>query len=215
MCTVSIVKLSSCATVHRNGSDWQTEFERLLPEIEKRLRLAFSQLTGEEKDEAIQEATCNACRAYALLVRRGRTNVATARSLARFAAAHYRVGRRVGGSLNVNDVCSEYCRYRRGVRLERLDRRDREGWREVLVEDRTVTPAELAASRIDYPAFLASLSRRHRRIAEALASGESTGGVARLSGLSEGRISQLRREFYLAWQRFHGEPVAGTAAAVC
>lgn len=91
--------------------------------------------------------------------------------------------------------------------VERLDRFDREDecWREILVEDGSATPADLAASRIDYPAWLLTLSPRDRKVAETLSRGETTGRVARMFRISSGRVSRLRRELREAWQRFHGE----------
>ena len=66
----------------------------------------------------------------------------------------------------------------------------------MLIEDRHATPADLAASRIDFPAWLATLSRRDRRIALRLADGDAAGSVAQQFGISQGRISQLRRELH-------------------
>lgn len=190
----------SGASGDRSEEEWQRSFLELLPEIERRLRRAFHELTGDAKDEALQEATCHACRAYARLAQQKRGRVATAKSLARFAVRQFHAGRRVGHSMNINDVCSDYCQRRRGLRVQRLDL----SWQDMLIEDHTVTPAELAASRIDYPAFLDRLSARNRLIAETLASGEATSQVAKRFGISFGRVSQLRRELYLAWQQFHG-----------
>jgi len=85
-------------------------------------------------------------------------------------------------------------------------------WRDILVEDKTATPADLAASRIDFGEFMASLSRRDRRLAEELAMGETTSRVAKLFGISAGRVSQLRQELKLAWERFH-EPAPAAAPA--
>ena len=91
--------------------------------------------------------------------------------------------------------------------LERIDRYDREEecWEEILIADKTCTPAELAAGRIDFPAWLDTSSKRDRRIAMKLAGGETTDRTARKFGVSPGRISQLRRQLYVAWLRFHGE----------
>ncbi len=185
-------------------ADWQGDFLQLLPGLERRLRFAFRVLAKEECEEAVQECICLACRAYARLALAGRSHVASVVSLAQYATAGYRSGRRLGAALNVNDVCSRHCQLRKGVKVERFGDAGRGNWQEALVEDHTVTPAELAASRIDYPAFLERLSRRDRDVAETLATGESTGHVAKLFGLSVGRVSQLRRELYLAWQQFHG-----------
>ena len=57
-------------------------------------------------------------------------------------------------------------------------------WNEILVGDKTATPADLAASRIDFPAWLETLNRRDRKIAMKLAVGEKPGRVARMFHLS-------------------------------
>lgn len=59
------------------------------------------------------------------------------------------------------------------------------------------------AMRIDTPEWLATLSRRLRRIAKDLAVGRSTSQLARKHGLSAGRISQIRRALVESWHRFH------------
>jgi transposase-like protein len=46
---------------------------------------------------------------------------------------------------------------------------------------------------------------RKRGIAEALALGSTTGETARHYGVSDGRISQMRREFERDWNTFQGE----------
>ena len=78
-------------------------------------------------------------------------------------------------------------------------------WRAALVEDRRAGPAEIAAARIDLAAWFRSLSRRNRRIARSLATGESTCGVATQFKLSSARISQLRGELEASWRAFQGE----------
>ena len=122
-----------------------------------------------------------------------------------------KVGRKAATKLNVRDVSSEYYQLRKGITVERLDHldRDTESWHEVLVEDRHAGPAETAASRIDFADWLRSLSRRRRKIATTLATGETTGEAAKLFQVSPCRISQFRREFRDSWRQFQGED-AGT-----
>jgi DNA-binding CsgD family transcriptional regulator len=48
-------------------------------------------------------------------------------------------------------------------------------------------------------------------LAEKLATGETTSTVARIFGISRGRVSQLRRELYDAWRMFQGELASATA----
>ncbi len=80
-----------------------------------------------------------------------------------------------------------------------------------MVEDRHAGPAAVASTRIDFAAWLRILRPRERRIANVLASGETTGDVARRFDVSHGRISQIRRELKRSWGSFQGE-VEGVVA---
>ena len=197
----------SCRPPHSKQPGWHAGFLNMLPAILRQLRFAFRSLEPEQRAEALAEATASAAIVYARLFQQGKADVAYPSVLARFAAAQYGAGRRVGGRLNVNDVMSRYAQRRRGICVERLDRFDaEEGWKEVLVEDRTCTPADLAASRIDFEDWLHRLPAKRRRIAARLGAGEATLRVAQKFRLSPGRISQLRREFEQDWRAFHGQP---------
>ncbi len=194
---------------------WQSGFLGMLPTIKRILSYRFRNISDNEaREEALQEAECSACVAYARLASQGRAHVARPTSLAQYAVAHYWAGRRVGTALNIKDVCSVYCQRRKGARVRSLARWNavQGGWREMLVEDRTASPADLAASRIDFAAFMASLSQRARRIAELLVIGESANHVAELLGVSAARISQIRRELQAAWESFHAPTVDVVAA---
>ena len=180
-------------------------FLKLLPAIQADVRFAFRQLTADAHEEATQEAVSNAFVAYTRLVDQGRSHVAAATPLARYAVGQVRAGRMVGTRFNIRDVSSVPCRRRNGVVMERLDRWDdrKECWQQALVEDKNCTPAELAVSRIDFEEWLKSLSPRNRAIALRLAAGEATSDVALEFGVSPGRISQLRSELHTAWNEFH------------
>jgi hypothetical protein len=199
-------------TSRSNGSrrpdcSWHQGFLQLLPGIRKCARHAFRHLHGDARDEAIAETTANALVAYARLAEKGKADIAYATPLAMFAIKQFHCGRRVGTKLNVKDVSSAYCRAMKGVVVERLDRFDEQEkiWKEILLEDRTAGPAEIAASRMDFAGWLKTLSRRDRKLALKLAVGEGTGTVARLFKVSAGRISQLRRELMESWRKFIGE----------
>ncbi|HUQ69392.1 MAG TPA: hypothetical protein VM165_07715 [Planctomycetaceae bacterium] len=196
-------------------SDWQKAFVEMLPEIRDHAHYAFRQLPFDLREEAIQEVVCNACQAYARLAERGRTAVAAPITLARYAIRQHRVGRRVGQSLNSKDITSPYCQCRRHVQVESLCRPDIENgtWEQILVEDASVTPADLAASRIDYAAFLATLDRRRRRIAETLSTGETTKRAAKRFRVCPARISQFRRELQQAWNSFVGDVCPASAGS--
>ena len=91
----------------------------------------------------------------------------------------------------------------------RLDYCDcKEGtWQDIVVEDRRVGPAEIAACRIDFASWLKLLPRRLRKIALTLASGETTSAAAKRFAVSAARISQLRRLLKQSWDGFQGEPL--------
>ena len=186
---------------------WQERFVSLLPVILRYVTPAFRKLGPDAKAEAVQECVANACVAYARLVERGRENLAFATVLARYAVAQVRTGRLVGGRLNIRDVTSGYAQFRKRFRLERLDRYDPEEgcWQEAVVEDYRTPVVDQVWFRIDFPAWLQTLPPRERKIAKVLAEGHRTTDVARRFRLSMARISQLRREFFDSWLRFHGE----------
>jgi hypothetical protein len=71
-------------------------------------------------------------------------------------------------------------------------------WRDIVVEDRRASPADIAAIGIDFSDWLDSVSSRDRRIAEILATGESTKRAACRLGLSIGRLSQVRQKLHQA-----------------
>lgn len=186
---------------------WHDDFLVMVPAITRHATFRFRHFPPEAKEEAVQEVVANCCVAYSRLVEQGKPESASATSLAEYAVKQYFNGRRVGTRTNVRDVMSPSCQVHKGVAVQSLHSWDEKGqrWKEILVEDRNATPADLAASRIDFPAWLATLSRRDRRIALRLADGDAADSVAQRFGLSQGRISQLRREFIEAWRAFHGE----------
>ena len=189
------------------SSDWHQRYLSMLPAILQHARFAARTLNAGEREEFVEEVVANTFVAFARLVELDKGDLAYPHPLANYAVAQFRAGRRVGSRVNVRDVLNPCCQRLKRVKVERLDRYHRpdQQWLEALVEDRRTSPADQAAFRIDFPEWLGRLSSRKRRIAEALAAGESTGKVARRFGLSNGRISQLRREFENSWRSFQGE----------
>ena len=194
----------------KNPPAWHAAFEAMLPAIETQAKFAFRHLNPDARAEAIQETVCNCCQAYARLVKLGKTNVAHASALARFGIRQTKEGRKVGSKLNCRDMLSSYGGRKRNLVVERLDRHDTEedGWAEILVEDRRAGPAVTAITRIDFAAWLKGLPRRLRSIATFLSRGETTTAAAKRFRLSQGRVSQIRKELFLAWHRFQGEEPA-------
>jgi len=191
----------------RCGHTLQDRFVELLPQIRQQARFAFRGEPRERRDERVAEVIANAFVAYVRLVERGLEDLVYPTPLVQFAIRQVRSGRKVGGSLNVNDVSSEYAQRTRNFVLESLDHysRRKQAWKEVLVEDRRAGPAETATCRIDFGRWLGSLPRRQRRIAQTLAKGETTKATAKRFRVSAARVSQLRRELMQDWHAFHGE----------
>lgn len=187
---------------------WHKKFLSMLPLIRRHAAVCFRHLDPEARSEAVQEVVCNALAAYRRLVELGKEEVAFPSPLARFGVAQVRAGRRVGASLNCKDITSTHCQLQKQIQVDRLDRYDEEEmcWQEILVEDRHAGPAETASSRIDFGAWLGTLAAKQRRIANVLATGETTLATARRFRLSPGRVSQLRQELKRAWEDFTAEP---------
>ena len=76
---------------------------------------------------------------------------------------------------------------------------------ERLADNTRTPPPEQAAFRIDFPEWLKTLSRRDRKIIRAMAMNERTKDLSRQFEVSAGRISQMRRDFKVGWDRFVGD----------
>lgn len=196
----------------RDGdSTWREAFVEMLHTIRRYAEAAFCGLDEEAREEAVQEAVCNALVAYERLDRQGKADVASPSALARFAVAQVRDGRKVGTRQNSRDVMSQTAQQRHGFGVQRLDRYDwvDQEWTEAVVEDCRTPVPDQAAFRIDFPAWLATRSRRDCQVALKLGVGYSGEEVAKQFQLSPGRISQLRRQFHESWLAFHGETEDG------
>ena len=197
----------------KSRPNWQEKFVAMLPAIHEHAAYRFRHRLPEEREDLVAEAVALAFVMFARLVEGGKVGYAT--PLAVYACRQVAVGRRLGSPMNVNDVTSTYCKRRKGVYVQRLDRyyvKDGE-WREIVVEDKRATPADIAATRIDFAAWLETLSKRQRKIAETLAMGETTSRTARIFRISAGRVSQIRRQLFDRWQAFQGEPLSSPAVA--
>jgi len=187
----------------------------MLPAIIRHAKIAFRHVRGQDREDKIAETVANCLVAYRRLVQLKKTDRAHPSVLAKFAVAQIKDGRLVGGHMNVRDVSSPFCQRVKDVVLEHLDHYDpqEDAWTEVIVEDKTAGPADIARTRIDFSDWLGTLKRRDRRIAEFLANDETTKAAAKRFRISQGRVSQLRRELAHSWRTFIGEgPDTATAA---
>jgi hypothetical protein len=164
-------------------------------------------MPAEPREEAVAEVTALCWAAFSRLVERGRQEVAAPSALAGYAVAQYRDGRRATGRQSPKDAMSQIAQHRKGFGIGQLDHFDRDGrtWREVVVEDRRAGPAEIACSRLDFAAWLRLLPRRLRKIALALANGETTNATAEKFNVTAARISQIRVWLRESWETFQSE----------
>lgn len=196
----------------QHDAEWNPDnFSAMLKPIRRQASIAFRYCRTEAREELIQEVIANSYRAWVRLVKRGRADVAFPTRLAQFAIRQVRAGRKVGSRQNTLDLLSPSARRIHGFTIGRLDHRDNHSdtWQEMLVEDRRSGPSETAAVRIDVAAWFRMLSKRNRRIAKALALGGSTQSVARQFGISQARVSQLRRWFRRHWEQFQEGHLVG------
>jgi len=176
---------------------WHSAFLEMLPAIQRHARISFRHLDAEAREDLVQEVIANSLVAFLRLFSLGKAELAYPSVLARYGAAQAREGRRVGGHLNANDVLSPYAQRRRGfITVEWID--------DMVPEDRSATPAEVATARMDIRTWLETLTPRNRAVASLLAVGETTCETAKRFGLSSGRISQLRGELCGSWEKFQG-----------
>jgi hypothetical protein len=191
---------------HRKTSARHAKFLAMLPAIRRSAQIAFRKVPPELRHDLIEEVVANSYVAFARLGERGQADRASPTPLARYAIAQIRVGRRVGSRLRIGDALSTYAQYRKQFSVRRLDHFSEEDgcWEEVLVEDRRATPADVAACRIDFAEWLRRLTVRLRKIALALAAGETTSAAAEMFGVSPARISQIRDLLRKSWEAFQG-----------
>lgn len=179
------------------------QFLTMQPRIRHLASRAFRSCPSHLREELVAEVVAHAFCSYTGLVHSGRASIAYATPLAGYAIRAVRAGRRVGNKLNTHDLTSPT----RTSRIESLDLLvKQEGpWCEALIEDRWSTPADIAAARIDVAAWLRTLPRRYRRIAESFAEGETCKDVARGFGVTPGRVSQIRQYLRESWERFQAD----------
>jgi hypothetical protein len=164
-----MIAIGKPTSVARDGDDafGHQQFLTMLPRIRRHAELSFRRLDPDAREESVAEAVAYAWWAFCRLAELGRVSLAYPSALARFGVSRVRDGRSIGCRASVRDVLSSRCQRRKRIRVERLDHEEHDCWREVLVEDHRAGPAEIATVRLDFGSWLASLSLRDRRVAEA------------------------------------------------
>jgi hypothetical protein len=177
-------------------------FVTLVPRLRTHAQVRFRHLDPTDREEAVAEVVAYGFASFLRLKERGKDPTAFPAVFAHFVAQAVANGRGVVRRLSTRDLLGRPRGER--VTVHKLDDPTPDGgwWRDLAI-DRRVRVDELAAFNIDFPAWLATLSAVKRHVAELLARGHATDEAARVTGLSAGRVSQLRRELADSWFDFH------------
>lgn len=190
------------------------DFDAALGRIDAAIRHHFRRWPRDRREDAAAEARAATWAAWHGLIRRGLDPAAVGISgIAANACRSVKAGRTVASKRacgqGARDLLLAKALRRAGLgidSLEALAGPTPGTWQDWLAAGRRSDPAEQAAFRVDFEAWLASLSTRRRRVAALLAEGRTTGEVARRLGVTPAAISQARVVLALSWRHFQGEP---------
>jgi hypothetical protein len=184
-------------------------FLAILPRIELHGRIYFRHVRCPHlRADCVAEMVALCWKWFLRLVERGKDPALFPTTLATFAARHVRSGRRVSGTDRGKDALSPLAQTRHSFVVEKLpdySTLSANPFAEALRDNTRTPPPEQAAFRIDFPAWLATLTGRERRLIRAMAHNERTLDLSKRFELSPARVSQLRRELHDDWQRFLGD----------
>jgi hypothetical protein len=201
------IPFSSSALAHLQA----TFLAIVLPRVLSHSRVCFRGIKcPSRREDAIQEMIGLAWTWHLRLAEKGTDATAFPTALASYAARAVRSGSRVAGQERANDVLSPVAQQRRHFFVGKLP--DFETLTdhpvcEALLDNTKSPPDETVCFKLDFMAWLASLTERDRGIVEALMIGERALDVANKYRMSAARISQKRREFRQDWCTFLGEDV--------
>jgi hypothetical protein len=175
----------------------ESRFVSLLPVIELHARFAFRGVRCLfTRDDRIADAVALAWKCFVRLAEKGKDVEGFKTTFASTVARSVSCGRRVTRMEKAKDVMSRRAQTRKGFTVDSIDEPLRAN---------TITPVpDQAAFRIDFRAWVKTLTSRERRIVRAMLRDERTLDLSRQFNLSPGRISQMRREFAERWMRYCG-----------
>jgi hypothetical protein len=211
-----------CSPPPKAQEDLHAAFLHLLPRLQRHCQIYFRHVAcPATRDDRIADTVALAWRWFLRLHERGKNIDTFPMAFIFLVARAVQSGRRLCGQHESKDVMNPITQKRHHFRVESLPvstrtaqeslssrpggQRLHDVFEERLVDNRVTPPDEQAIFRIDFTSWLESLTPRERRIIEAMAANERTKDISKAFSLSEGRISQLRREFHDGWQRFCGD----------
>jgi hypothetical protein len=202
---------------HRDRSHvLEVRFLALLPALRHHAQIVFRNIPcSDTRDDKIAESVALAWKCFRALAERGKP-IERFRTTFLFTVIRaVRNGRRLLGMEKSKDAMSGRAQRRHhfavlgpptdgGLPLGRPGSRasgEEGGWGALGANAVTPVPVQ-AAFRIDWRRFFARLSSRDRRMARFLALGNTGSQTAAAFGLTQGRVSQLRRQWHDAWTAF-------------
>jgi DNA-directed RNA polymerase specialized sigma24 family protein len=188
----------------KQEEDCRQAFEAVLPRIHKHAQVQFRQVRCPgRKEELIAETLALSWKWWLRLWDRGKDPRQFVSAIADYAVKAARCGRRLCGRDKAGDVLSPLAQRTHGFTLSSIpdgSTLSNTVFSEALIDNLQTPPDEQAAFRIDFPAWLVTYDARRRDIIEAMALGERTKDISDRFGLTQGRISQMRQEFFLSWE---------------
>ncbi len=193
----------------------QDVFLSLVPRIERHGRVFFRHLKcPHRKQDAVSEMVALAWKWFLRFVERGKDPTRFPSALATYAAKAVNSGRKLAGMDKAKDVLSPRAQKEKGFTVASLPNGSSlhgNVFDEALQDNTRSEVPDQVHFRIDFPAWRLTRTERDRRLIDDLMLGHRTLDVARRYGLSQARVSQLRREFQEDWQRFNDEPLSTPA----
>jgi len=203
------------------------QFLEILPKIQTHAEITFGFIRcPHKKADRVAETVALAWKWFIRLAEQGKEVNQFIVTFCRLVVRAVKSGRKITGMHKSKDALNELAQQRFGFKVERLPastscphesrygdvdgQEKHDAYEERLKEDGRTPVPDQAAFRADFPDWRSTRTERDRRLMDLLMLGERTQEVARQFGLTAGRVSQKRLEFFQDWRRFIGdEPLAG------
>ena len=187
----------------------QAAFLALLPTVESVARWHFRHVRcPDTKLDRVAEATALAWLCYLRLVRKGRDPAQFVVTFSQLVARAVNSGRRVCGQEKAKDALSPVCQRRRNFVVSPLPGGSAmvgTVFDEALIDNTRTPVPDQVQFRLDFPRWRRTLGRNRRALMDAMAAGHRTTDLAGMFNLSQGRVSQVRRELCESWRAFCGD----------
>jgi hypothetical protein len=168
------------------------------------------------REDAIQDMIGKAWQWHLRLAEKGKDATAFPTALACYAARAVQSGSRVAGQDRANDVLSPLTQRRHHFfvgRLPDFETLTEHPLCEALLDNTKSPPDETVCFKLDFLAWVASLTERDRSIVEDLMLGHRQLDIAKRYQVSSARISQKRRELCQSWRIFCSDLPTGLASS--